>query len=300
VTVQMTTDKLNLPGGPPDVSTYTDFAGLARLKGQAQDQSPETLKKVAQQFESLFLEMMLKSMREAKLGDGIFDSDAGELYQSMFDKQVAMDLATGPGGGLGIAELLIRQLGAKGVQDAQKIESVPPATGPDGKPVTPADFVREILPHAREAAKALGVHPLGLVAQAALETGWGRHVIPGEKGSSHNLFGIKAGEGWGGAKVATGTLEFENGLPVARRAQFRAYGSVGDSFGDYVKLLATSPRYKEVLEQGGTLTGFADALGRSGYATDPEYASKIKGILGSESLRDALRSLKVSDLGPMS
>lgn len=307
-------DKLNLNLTPAEVSSYTDFEGLARLKTEAQGQSPETLKKVAQQFESLFLEMMLKSMREAKLGDGIFDSDAGDFYQGMFDKQIAMDLANSEGGGLGIAELLVRQLSAKAAAKAQQThedgnkDGMPIAPSQSGlptnrttqqwQPADPTEFVREVLPHAQAAAAQLGVHPLALVAQAAVETGWGQHVIPTQSGSSFNLFGVKAGESWDGSKVSAGTLEVENGLPVARRAQFRSYDSIADSFGDYVKLLSGA-RYQEVREQGATLTGFADAIGRSGYATDPQYANKIKGILTGDTLRGALQSLKVSGTEPM-
>lgn len=126
-------------------------------------------------------------------------------------------------------------------------------------------------------------------------------MIPGQGGvgSSFNLFGIKAAGNWSGAKVSAGTLEIENGLPVARRTHFRSYDSVADSFGDYVKLLSDSPRFREVLQQGGTVEGFAEAIGRSGYATDPDYASKIKNVLTGDTLRSALQSLKVSGPGPI-
>ncbi|HEU4530192.1 MAG TPA: flagellar assembly peptidoglycan hydrolase FlgJ, partial [Steroidobacteraceae bacterium] len=312
----------------------------------------------AKQFESLFVEMMLKSMREASLGGGIFDSDAGELYQGMFDKQVALDLSRGKG--LGIAELLIRQLSPPVKADPKaRIDEVPrrdpklipldahplaptlqpiaptpvpqppmaidvvqpmgptlhdEATEPaastqaaaaepvarEWKPSTPLDFVREILPHARAAAQALGVHPLGLVAQAALETGWGRHVIPRADGaSSFNLFGIKAGTNWGGEKAVSRTLEFEGSVPVRKQESFRSYGSLAESFADYVKLIGSNPRYREVLAQGADALGFAESLGRSGYATDPDYSSKIKGLITGDTLRGALAALKISTTEPM-
>jgi peptidoglycan hydrolase FlgJ len=330
-------DKLALPIAPHDVSTYTDFAGLARLKADAQNHSPETLKKVAQQFEALFLEMMLKSMREAKLGEGIFDSDASEFYQGMFDKQVAMDLAQGSGNGLGIAELLVRQLSSQSsggpkapppaaalapqqivpqqvVPQQQQLvphqaapQPQPPVapqkvqkTSAQWRPSTPIDFVREVLPHAHQAAASLGIHPLALVAQAAVETGWGRHVMSGHDGaSSFNLFGIKAGGEWSGAKVSKRTLEVEAGTAIQKQAHFRSYSSMAESFSDYVKVITQSPRYREVLEHGKTMEGFAEAIGRSGYATDPEYANKIKGILNGQTLREALRTLKLPGFGPM-
>ncbi len=290
-----------LPMAPADAGSYTDFAALARLKVEAQERSPEALEKVARQFEALFLEMMLKGMREARLGEGMFDSDAGKFYESMFDKQIATELAHGQGKGLGIAELLMRQLAAQAPGAPPAVEGAAATGGAQAwRPASPGEFVREILPHARKAAAELGVHPLGLVAQAAVETGWGKHVVPGAAGgSSFNLFGIKVGEQWNGAKVAARTMEVEGGLPVPRQASFRSYGSLAESFQDYVRLIASSPRYQAVREQGGTVEGFADAMGRSGYATDPEYSSKIKGIWGGSTLREAMATLKTPDLAPM-
>ncbi len=330
------------PLSPADVPVASDIAGLARLKNAARADTPEALAAVARQFEALFLDMMLESMREASLGDGIFDSETGDLYQGMFDKQVALDLSRGKG--LGIAEMLIRQLSPRGAlqpganAEGLKLDGVKPqglpfdgatpatrgreqaATSPDWAR-SPADFVREVLPHARAAAKELGVNPLGLVAQAALETGWGKRVIVREDGaSSCNLFGIKAGSEWQGTRAGASTIEFEGDVagggtaiagggtaiagggtaiaggrsvvPVLRRESFRSYGSIAESFADYVNLLRDSPRYREVLEAGGDVTRFAESMGRSGYATDPAYAEKLKGLLDSDTLRGALAALK--------
>src|SRR5262245_12636853 len=302
-------EKLAIPVTPVDVTTATDLAGLARLKEGARAQTPEALEAVAKQFESLFLEMMLKSMRDASLGEGIFDSEASELYQGMFDKQVALDMANGKG--LGIAELLVRQLSQRapgGTEPAaapiatQDTPFTPRLRAPGlpsaatGIKPTPLEFVREILPLARKAATALNVHPAALVAQAALETGWGQRVVAHADGtSSNNLFGIKASPDWTGPRASTRSLEFENGLPIPRQASFRSYGSPAESFADYVSLLKDNPRYREVLEQGRDAGAFADAMGRSGYATDPDYALKIKTVLGSETLRGALAALKIPE-----
>src|SRR5262245_34634881 len=299
-------EKLAIPVTPVDVTTATDLAGLARLKEGARAQTPEALEAVAKQFESLFLEMMLKSMRDANLGEGIFDSEATDLYQGMFDKQVALDMANGKG--LGIAELLVRQLsqrapgGTESTASPVAIEGTKfsPRLRAPGEPSadarsapTPLEFVREILPLARKAAAALNVHPAGLIAQAALETGWGQRVVAHTDGtSSNNLFGIKASADWTGPKATMRSLEFENGLPIQRQAAFRSYGSHAESFADYVRLLKTNPRYREVLEKGVDAAGFAEAMGRSGYATDPDYAMKIKNVLGGETLREALVALK--------
>lgn len=304
-------DKLTLPVTPTDVSSVTDLAGLARLKAEAATQSPESIEKVAQQFEALFLEMMLKSMRDANLGEGIFDNDGSQMYLEMFDKQISLQLAQSDGKGLGIAELLTRQLSRRNAADANDTDVALPIGKESGaampvawKPASPEEFVREILPHARKAAAALNVNPLGLVAQAAVETGWGQHVVSGNDGAnSMNLFGIKAGEEWGGDKAVARTLEFKDGLPVAQQASFRRYGSIAESFSDYVNLLSNSPRYREVLEKGQDLQAFAEALGRSGYATDPDYARKIKGVLSGDTLQSALLSLdpglKPADPTPM-
>jgi flagellar protein FlgJ len=136
-----------------------------------------------------------------------------------------------------------------------------------------------MLPHAQKAAAALGVDPASLVAQAALETGWGKSVPCAADGScSFNLFGIKAGTSWSGATVNVPTLEFEDGVAVRKVDRFRAYGSIGDSFMDYARLIANSPRYAGALGTGGDVAGFASALQAGGYATDPEYASKIEAV----------------------
>jgi len=301
-------EKLTGPISPADVTAATDLSGLARLKEGARAETPEALEAVAKQFESLFLEMMLKSMRDASLGEGIFDSEATDLYQGMFDKQVALDMANGKG--LGIADLLVRQLskhappapsGTPTPIDATPLS--PRLRAPSGEPSasarpapTPLEFVREILPLARKAAAALNLHPVALVAQAALETGWGKRIVAhGDGTSSHNLFGIKASADWNGPKATTRSLEFEGGLPIARQAAFRSYASPADSFADYVRLLKENPRYREVLEQGQDVAGFAAAMGRAGYATDPDYALKIKNVLGGDTLRDALTALKNSE-----
>ncbi len=282
----MSLDKPNALLSPADVPVASDVAGLARLRSAAHERSPEALEAVARQFESLFLQMMLQSMRDASLGDGLFDSDAGELYQGMFDEQVALDMARGKG--LGIAQLLIRQLAPAAAREPAKN-----GDSPHEWSRSPTDFVREILPHARDAARQLGLHPLSLVAQAALETGWGKRVIAREDGTStFNLFGIKAGQEWPGATANARTLEIEDGLPVRRSETFRSYGSVAESFADYVRFLKGSARYREVLQSGVDPQRFAETLGRSGYATDPAYADKIKGLIGGAALRDALASLK--------
>jgi flagellar protein FlgJ len=280
---------------PTDVQTYSDFNALAELRTQAQTRSPEALKAVAQQFESLFLDMMMKSMRDANLGNGLFDSNETQFYQEMWDKQIAMQLAKGKG--FGIADLVLRQL--------QQANAAPPAAGEAAKPPASvvdhaASFLRTVLPLAQRAATKLGAPPLALVAQAALETAWGTRVPRRADGSSSfNLFGIKSGANWSGPEAVTRTLEYQNGALAEKRAAFRAYGSAEEGFSDYVSLLAGDPRYQSVIAAAKDPQLYAQALQDSGYATDPNYAMKINTIYSSQTLRAALAQLKDGTAEPI-
>lgn len=177
---------------------------------------------------------------------------------------------------------------------AESAEASDPAESTDGRRVeaadfdSPAAFVQTLLPLAEEAAQALGVDPRVLVAQAALETGWGRSIIRDSQGnSSHNLFNIKAHNGWEGGSVTVQTLEYRDGLPQPEYAQFRAYDSLEEGFDDYVRFIQENPRYAQAREQAGDPQAYLQALQRAGYATDPEYAAKIERILGGSTLAAA-------------
>lgn len=181
------------------------------------------------------------------------------------------------------------------VTDAMPPKPAVPANLSSPRAGTPEAFVAEVWPHAKAAAAELGVDPRMLVAQAALETGWGRSVMRGPDGKpSHNLFGIKATGGWQGAAVTQGTVEFRGGVMQRERAAFRAYGSVAESFADYVKLVRDNPRYREAVVAGSDGARFAEALERAGYATDPQYAEKLKAIAGGPTLRRALAHLPLA------
>ncbi|MBB4124784.1 flagellar protein FlgJ [Xanthomonas translucens] len=156
---------------------------------------------------------------------------------------------------------------------------------------TPEGFVAQIWTHAQKAAKELGVDARALVAQAALETGWGRRGISrGDGASSNNLFGIKA-TGWSGERVTTGTHEYVAGVKQSQTADFRAYASPAESFADYVRLLKTNPRYQQALNAGTDIRGFAQGLQRAGYATDPSYAAKIAAIAGGPTIGRAVAAI---------
>jgi flagellar protein FlgJ len=154
---------------------------------------------------------------------------------------------------------------------------------------TPAEFVNHVMPTIRRAATALGLNPLGLLAQAALETGWGQRMPRNADGSqSLNMFGLKAGEEWKGARATADTIEFSNGVATQRRTAFRAYGSVEESVSDFANLLKTSPRYRDALAAGGDTQAYVESIGKSGYATDPDYANKLNQIINSGTLQAAL------------
>ena len=299
---------------PADAPVYTDLAGLTALKRGAASKDPAAIRQVAQQFESMFTSMMLKSMRDANGPDPVFGSDQEQMYQGMFDDQLALQMSHGKG--LGLADMLIRQLQKMGVAGAaaagagqadggQSAAAGQAGSAQTGIPVTGTtaggkagaaaniatqgasaaeqqSFVRNLWPQAQQAGQQLGVDPRNLIAQAALETNWGR-ALPQDAGgaSSNNLFGMKASRGWAGPSVTAPTQEYTNGTPTQTQAQFRAYGSPSESLQDYVALLQSNPRYASALNTGGNVQAFAAGLQRGGYATDPDYARKIGALAQS-------------------
>lgn len=287
-----------------------DINGLTTLKRQAGASDPAALKLAAQQFEALFLQMVLKSMRDATPRGGLFDSDQTRLYESLLDQQLAQTLAESRNG-TGLAALIERQLTRQAGADPQAYpEGIPLPSLPAGVWIEPQDvarngkgsagereqasppdaktFVASVWPHALEVARATGIAPSFVVAQAALESGWGSvepRLPDGRR--SYNLFGIKAGQGWAGDTVDVATTEYINGQPVRQVERFRAYASYAEAFGDYSRLLTGNPRYAGVL--GATdATEFAQAMQRSGYATDPTYGAKLRRIISGQTLRSAL------------
>ncbi len=299
--------------GTQDISSRfaLDAQSVDKLRLQAKQDPDAALKSVAQQFESIFMNMMLKSMREATPKDGMLDSEQGNLYTQLFDQQLTQKLSSGKG--LGVADMLVKQLTRSGLvaSSLNQEKTVPPAIVPDQlkqmeSPLplqqwtervqgtapafkNPKEFVEKLWPHAVEASKELGIPPHFLLGQAALESGWGKRTIRDRDGQdSLNLFGIKAGAKWSGEVAAAATTEYVNGVAQARREEFRAYGSYADSFRDYAALLKSNPRYQGVLGQDLDAAGFARAMQQAGYATDPMYASKLARVVGSETMRQAL------------
>jgi peptidoglycan hydrolase FlgJ len=316
MTTSLTATSLSpVPGSPAastQADTYTDLNALAAL-GNAPS-SPATIKAVSEQVEALFLQMMLQSMREAGEAEGEPVSNETGMYQDMFDKQVALTLSKRQD--LGIARLFERQLGGGKLQPGGGKSPLSPSSGiSPADPARPArtasntqadggapassdgsslyqhaaEFVREVLPTIRSAATALGVNPVGLLAQAALETGWGQRMPrTADGGSSLNLFGVKAGSEWDGARAVADTMEVSGGVATPRRTAFRAYGSIEESVRDFANLLASSPRYRDAIAAGASAQGYVQGIAKAGYATDPEYADKLTQVLNSGTLRAAL------------
>ncbi len=266
----------------------TDFAQFAALRHPDSQDNPETLARVADQFESLFLQSLLKSMRAATPGDPIFgQSGQSEMYQQMFDSQLASELSESSG--FGLSELLVRQLGG----DTQVAA---PATLP-APSESPTQFTRRIWPYASRAGTQLGTDPRAILAQAALETGWGKHTPRHPDGTdSNNFFGIKADSRWDGDVVVKSTLEYDNGVATQTQARFRSYPNLKAAFDDYANFLATSPRYEQALGHGGDVSAFAQGLQSGGYATDPRYAEKVAAVASGAELTSALDRLETTGL----
>ncbi|MDR7192576.1 flagellar assembly peptidoglycan hydrolase FlgJ [Luteimonas terrae] len=334
--------------------------------------------KAAREFEGVFAQMLIKSMRDASFGDALFPGE-NQLYRDLYDQRLAKSMTDGEG--LGLAKVIARQLGGDASGPALDPRLAPPAaplSGLDGTggagmsalpealgaqtldliagramtqapsdasdarspmdgfieslmararpladaatgvartavaaatqapaaleqaaraaadtfaPRSPERFVASIWSHAQAAARELGVDAKALVAQAALETGWGRRTISRSDGSTaNNLFGIKA-TGWKGDRATVNTHEYTNGVRHTERADFRAYASPSESFSDYVRLLKQNPRYRQALESGGDVRRFASALQQAGYATDPRYADKLSAIANGPTMDRALASI---------
>jgi flagellar protein FlgJ len=306
-----------------------DAASVNSLKQAAikNPNSPEAIKGAAKQFEAMFLNMVMKSMRDATPKDGMFDSEQSKMFTSMLDQQMSQSLAKR---GVGLSEVLTRQLSAnlpktapdaspesdadakaKAVQTGKSLpfglEPMSPhnaaqanalpinntlmnnasrestgkrSSGNSARPVHVQAFQAEMTPAAEEAAKTTGIPAKFMMAQAALESGWGKHVIHNKDGSSsNNLFGIKATAGWKGKVVEATTTEYVHGVATRKVEKFRAYDSPADSFRDYASTLRNNPRYEKVLASAQDMTGFAQGLQRAGYATDPRYAEKLTKII---------------------
>ena len=258
------------------VSMRTD--PLAQLRTAAAKDPKAAVKEAATQFESLFMQELMKSMRQATMSSGLLDNEGTQLGTELLDTEFAGKM-TGLRGGLAdaIARQLERQMGVAADQNKS-----PPAlnrvsqTTPLRAPASASEFVARPGAAAKKAEAARGIPAAFMVAQAAPETGWGRQEIRMAAGStSFTLFGIKAGADWKGPVARVTTTEVVEGQPRKLVQAFRAYSSYDESFADYARLMSKSPRYREVVARADDARHFAQGLQRAGYATDPAYADKL-------------------------
>jgi peptidoglycan hydrolase FlgJ len=268
----------------PTAGLAGDAQSLAALRGRAATDPKAAVREVAKQFEALFMQELMKSMRAATLSSGMLDNEGSKLGTDLLDKQFATQMTGLPGG---LSEAITRQL------ERQMGMAPGPIPVPTVTPLQPeravripdrnaAGFVQQHTQAAQAAERATGIPAAFMIGQAAHESGWGRREILHADGSpSHNLFGIKAGADWKGAVAETVTTEFVDGRAVKTVAKFRAYASHAESFADYARLMKSSPRYQPVLAQAQDAGSFANGLQRAGYATDPGYAEKLTRIINT-------------------
>lgn len=319
---------MSMNTNPLEKQNFFDLGDLNALRQDAlksggdQQASNEALKKAAEQFESIFTQMLMKSMRKANEAmedkNSPFNSSGVKFFQEMHDQQLSLELSKK--GSLGLADLIVKQLSPNidGYKPSsvlrndaqlpmQKVSSkpLPEFISRQPEPViqaakleeqpnfdTPESFIGSMWEHAKTAAQKIGLNPAVMVAQAALETGWGKHIIAKQDGaSSFNLFNIKADRSWQGEHAKKMTLEFEKGLPVQKQASFRAYESIKDSINDYVEFLQNNPRYSQALNNTDKPEQYLEELQQAGYATDPNYAEKIKNVLQRGEFKQMLTSL---------
>jgi flagellar protein FlgJ len=324
-------------GTDMDNMLAADVKSAQALRARFKTDPQAGVREAAQEFEAMFLQMLMKSMRETMSQDGLMESDASRFFTGMLDEQMAKDLSRT--GRMGLAQILEAQLSrnlntlpaalpdeaasisaqtghlpaafaAKAPDTAGMLERLQAAalaqqgisaagSGSAGSQAAaeskavpefqnPRDFAEKLWPHAVAAGRNTGIPPQFLIAHAALETGWGKKEIKNADGtSSYNLFGIKAGESWPGKVAEVTTTEYVDGVAIRQKARFRAYDSYAQSFADYANLLRDNPRYRGVI---GSKSGteFARRLQQAGYATDPDYAEKLAGIIQGATLKQAL------------
>ncbi|GJL75509.1 flagellar assembly peptidoglycan hydrolase FlgJ [Nitrosomonas sp.] len=343
-----------------------DTKSIDDLHLLSKQDSKKALQEAAKQFEALFLQMLIKSMRDATLKSGLTDTQQTQFYTEMYDQQLAQTMSAK---GIGLADIMVEQLTRTyntpehsepfaGIKEDPALNSsinnsnTAPATNQSHQfgatahtpftipktedaitsPSIPmsdksrqlwtvnhaatqiaesvktaaleekypnknisnsmtstasnktTDFISTLMPHANQASESTGIPARFMLAQAALESGWGKHEIRHPDNSpSYNLFGIKAGSHWKGETVETVTTEYINGVPQKMVEKFRAYQSYEEGFRDYARLLSNNPRYAEVLNTKNA-ADFANGLQQAGYATDPRYADKLLRILNNSIL----------------
>ncbi|WNO61830.1 flagellar assembly peptidoglycan hydrolase FlgJ [Rheinheimera sp. MMS21-TC3] len=337
----------------PNNVSYHDLTSLQNIRSKSKSDQPGALRQAAEQFEAIFVSMLLTSMRkasEAFEAEGMMNSESTKFYRDMHDSQLATDLAKN--GSLGLADLMIQQLSPAVQKKSPSGEPMPLSTTrtmalpterqattymmppvaltrpsmaainankvtsdkaltevtaiATAKPTkdapekwqvdSPADFVKALLPAAKQTAKVLGLDPMALIAQAALETGWGQRMIQGVNGEqSFNFFGIKANNGWQGKTALVNTLEYRQGVAQKEQASFRSYSSPEQSLEDYSQFIRNNPRYQQALQATQDTEQYFTELQAAGYATDPAYAQKIMAVYQSPTIEQVRKQEQLEE-----
>ena len=272
-------------------TSATNTLSVADLRSAAARDPKAAIRETAKQFEALFMQQIMKSMREATVSSGMLDNEGTKLGNEMLDSQYAAKMTGLPGG---LTDAIARQLERQMGTGAANALTAPAASAASAAASTPlsqkqTEFVQLHGSAARAAEARSGIPAAFMIGQAAHETGWGKHEIRNGDGSNaHNLFGIKAGAGWNGAVAQITTTEYVDGAAQKVTAKFRAYASYEESFRDYARMLKDSPRYAGIAAQAAqgaasaaSAVGFAQGLQRAGYATDPGYADKLARVINT-------------------
>ena len=276
-------------GSHPINNSGTDNRSIEALRAAASRDPKSSIRETAKQFETLFMQEVMKSMRASTLSSGMLENAGTQMGTEMLDTQFAGKMTGLPGG---LSDAITRQLQRQmGVSDkAESGKSLSPLPT-----ALPALAKKNIAPHvqtfiqkhdaaARAAEAQTGIPASFMLAQAAQESGWGKREISGKDGTpSFNVFGIKANSSWNGKVAEVQTTEFIDGKPQKVMAKFRAYASHEEAFKDYAKLIGSNDRYRNVVAQAqtGGAEGFARGLQKAGYATDPEYATKLARVINT-------------------
>jgi len=299
---------------------YTDIQSLDQVKYENSKDQGAAKKEVAQQFEAILMQMVMTSMRDANKAfapsDDVFSNDQMDMYQDMFDKQLSLMMSNAH---LGFADIIEKNMDQQQATSPTSPVSIPvtqtQVTGTTEPFVTanltvsdahsqstqqppfktPEDFVKKLWASSKQAASALGLSPELLLAQAALETNWGKSVIAqNQTNSSHNLFNIKADPSWTDKTVSVDALEQMDGVLVKQKSAFRSYDSFQASFQDYVNFLKTNDKYSEALSKTSNPDQYMSSLQKAGYATDQNYADKVMKIYNSPMFQRVVTKVKES------
>ena len=268
-------------------SLNSDTRSIDSLRAAAARDPKSSIKEAAKQFESLFMNEVMKSMRASTLSSGMLENSATQMGTEMLDTQFAGKLTGLPGG---LSDAITRQLQRQmGAAPDTATKSVAPLPTLATKNIAPhvQSFIQKHDAAAKAASTETGIPASFMLAQAAHESGWGKREITAKDGTpSYNVFGIKATSAWTGKVAEVQTTEYVDGKAQKISAKFRAYGSYEEAYKDYAKLMSSNARYHDAVAQAqtggaGGAEGFARGLQKAGYATDPEYASKLARVINT-------------------